>query len=375
MESKAAVLNHPTDLDGLTDGESITIETINIDSPTGEEVLVEIGAGSLCHTDVTIAYGKLDESYPMVMGHEGAGIVREVGDQVNSLSPGDHVVLGRTACGKCEFCRQGRSNICVKRKETQPTGALRTGAVRFSRDGSPVHHCHGVSSFTEHTLVTEDVAIKITDELPLEKATLLGCGVFTGAGAVLNTANVEAGSSLAIFGAGGVGLNAVQAAELCGATTIIVVDPIDEKREMAIEFGATHVIDPSERDPVEKIRDLTDRGVDYAFDIVGAESVAEQAIQSIAPLGTAVLVGTTGVGMNELNFDLNDFVTWEKNIVGSFNGSYSLQQAIPMLAELVTAGKLSLDPLITNTRPLEELPQAMVDLETKSEIRQVILPS
>lgn len=372
MDARAAVLHESTESGELSAEKPASIETIEVADPTGEEVLVDIHAASLCHTDVSIARGEMDRPFPLVMGHEGAGVVRAVGDDVETVSPGDHVVLGRMACGKCNYCVQGRSYLCVKRSESHRRGTLRTGHVRFSGDGGERHHCHGVSSFSEHTLVTEEVAIPITDELPLEKATLLGCGVFTGAGAVMNTADIEPGASVVVFGAGGVGLSAVQAAAIRGAGTIVAVDVVPEKLDIASTLGASHTIDASRDDPVDAVTEVTGGGADYAFEVVGNAAVAEQAIDVLAPAGTAVLVGTPPVGKHDLDVDLHEMVTSEKQMIGSFNGSYNLPLAIPDLAEMAAAGTLSLDALITDTKSLDEVNEAMADLETGSDIRQVI---
>ena len=374
MRSTAAVLNSPTDADDLAEAAPVTFDTIDVAEPTGEEVLVEITAASLCHTDVAITHGNLEESFPLIMGHEGAGRVHAVGEDVESVAPGDHVVLGRICCGKCAFCRDGHQQLCTKRTEARRNGTLRTGAIRFERNGTPVHHCHGVSSFSEYTLVTEEVAVKITDDLSPEHATLLGCGVFTGAGAVLNTADVEAGSSVVIFGAGGVGLSAVQGARLSSATDIISIDIVPEKLDIAAEVGANHTINPSAEDVVQRVDEITDGGADYSFEIVGNSRVAEQAVECLAPTGQTVLVGVPPAGKQNLAIDLYDMVVSEKEIAGSFNGSYSLPLAIPELADLVVKGKLRLNPLISDRRPLSELNEAMQTLESGTGIRQIIQP-
>lgn len=193
IESKAAVVHEPVESDDFSESRPASVETIGVANPTGEEELIEIGAGSLCHTDIAIALGNLDEPSPMAMGHEGAGIVREVGEEVDSVTSGDHVVLGRIACGQCHYCRMGRSNLCEVRTRSRQNGTRRTGDIRFSQDGLPLYYCHGVTSVPEYTIVTEEVAIPITHEVPLEQATLLDCGGFTGLGAVTNTAAVEPG--------------------------------------------------------------------------------------------------------------------------------------------------------------------------------------
>ena len=374
MEARAAVLEEPTESHAFSEERPATVGSIEIAEPSGEEVLIEIGAASLCHTDVAMALGHLKETYPLMMGHEGAGYVRAVGGNVESVRPGDQVVLGRMACGRCEYCQQGQSNLCKRRSEARQAGTLRTGAVRFSQNGEPVHHCHGVSSFSEHTLVTEEVAIGVTDDLPIEQASLLGCGVFTGAGAVMNTVDVEAGASVAVFGCGGVGLSAVQAASLRGAGEVIGVDIVPEKLERAERVGATRTVQSDEVDPVERIRELTDGGVDYAFEVVGNPTVIGQAVDSLAPLGTAVLVGVPPAGKHKTPLDFFDMVTGEQRIVGSFNGSYNLPIAIPRLAQLIVDDAFELEPLITGRRPIDEVNEAMEELETGTGVRQLIVP-
>lgn len=373
MRTRAAILETPVPSIDAAGGGPATIEEIEVDDPIGEEVLVEIAAASLCHTDVSIALGHLERPTPLVLGHEGAGVVRAVGDDVESVSPGDHVVLGRVACRKCEYCRIGRSNLCRVRTDTMFEGAIGNGSVKFSRDGETVYHCHGVSSFTTHTVVTEDVAVPITDAIPLEEATLLGCGVFTGVGAVTNTADIEAGASVVVFGCGGVGLSAIQGAAMRAAGEIIAVDVVAEKLTLAADVGATHTVDASTQDPVEAVRTYLDGGADYSFDAVGNETVIEQAIEMLAPLGTAVVIGT-GSGEVAPSFNISGFVTSEKRLLGSFNGSYDLRSAIPTLAELVVDGHLSLGAMITDTWHLGEINEAMASLEAGTNVRQVILP-
>lgn len=376
MDATAAVLREFTDADDFAAEAPAHIESIRVDDPGPEEVLVEMTASSLCHTDVTIARGGSDRPLPLVMGHEGTGVVRETGEEVDSVDPGDAVVLGRTTCGRCDQCRAGRGQHCIHRSRVHREGTLRTGGTRFSTgDGERLHHCHSVSSFSSHTVVTEEVAIPVTDELPPEQATLLGCGVFTGAGAALNSVDVGAGDSVAVFGAGGVGLSTVQGARIAGATQIIAVDLVPEKLDVAEAVGATHAVDSSSVDAVERVRELSDGGVDYAFEVVGHPGVAQQTIESLGPTGTSVLVGTPPAGPADLSVNLYDVVTSEKSIVGSFNGSYTLPLAIPKLAELAAAGKLQLEPLVSDRKPLAELNEAMHDLETGTGIRQIITHS
>ena len=373
MESEAAVLNEPADGDDLSGARPASVEPVTVAEPGPEEVLVAVAAAGLCHTDVSIARGEMDRPFPMVMGHEGAGVVEAVGEDVETVAPGDHVVLGRTTCGRCAYCRAGRAAMCEVRSRVHREGTLRTGGVRFSRGGEPVHHCHGVSSFSEYTVVTEEVAVPVTADLPLEQAPLLGCGVFTGFGAVANTADVEAGASVAVFGVGGVGLSAVQGARVRGAGEIIAVDLVPEKLERAKGLGATHGVDAGD-DPVERIREIVPGGVDYAVEAVGHPEVVTQAVASLSRTGTAVVVGTPPSGTHGIEVDLQGLVTGERSIVGSFNGSYALPLAIPRLAELAADGRLSLSGMITDTKPLAEVNEAMAALEAGGEVRQVLLP-
>lgn len=318
LESRATVLEQPVDdKTGFANSRPVSIDAVELADPQGEEVVVEIKATSLCHTDVGFTLGHFDVPYPLVLGHEGAGVVKAVGDSVRNLEVGDHVVLGRIACGRCEQCRAGHSNLCARRVPSNESGTLRTGTVPFSRDGDPVHHCLGVSSFTEYTLVTEGVAIRIPEELPTDRACLLGCGVFTGFGAVENTADVEIGSSVAIFGVGGVGLNGIQAAEICGADPIIAIDMVPEKLELAEELGATHTVDVNGTDPVEKTREICPDGVDYAFEMTGHSSVITQCVDAIGSRGEVIAVGIPPAGKESVDLDVYAMLFGEKAIRGS----------------------------------------------------------
>lgn len=373
-ESTAAVLEAPTDDHDFAESRPVSVETVEVKDPEGEEVLVEIKATSMCHTDVGFALGHFDVPYPLVLGHEGAGVVREVGDGVQGLEPGDHVVLGRVACGRCRRCREGLSHLCERRVPANETGRLRNGNVPFHRDGEPVHHCLGVSSFTEYTLVTQDVAVQVPEGLPFDRACLLGCGVFTGFGAVENTADIELGSSVVIFGAGGVGLNGVQAARIRDASTVVVVDLVDEKLELARDLGATHTINPRDEVPVERVREICPGGADYAFEMTGHEDVITQALDAVGSRGEVIVVGVPPFGHQPVDLDVYGMLFGEKAIRGSLSGSYNLSLAIPKLADLAVDGRLSLDPLVTDTRPMAEVNEAMAALEAGGQIRQLLVP-
>jgi alcohol dehydrogenase len=376
MQSTAAVLHETVEQSELSASKPARIQSINVEDPTDDEVLVDIKAASLCGTDIAIATGAFNEGVlPMVMGHECAGIVEHTGEDVESVEPGDHVVLGGIACGKCDRCMVGRSNICKKKFKAVREGTLKNGKMKFTNeDGNKLRHCNGVSAFSEHTIVTEDVVAKITDEIPSERATLLGCAIHTGSGAVMNTADVEPNSSVVIFGAGGVGLSGVQGAVIQSAKNIIVVDIVPEKLDIAKQLGATHTIDPTEEDVKEGVRSITNEGADYAFEMSGNASVFPLSVEVTKPLGTTVMVGNAPEGKHQLEMDLNQIHLNEKEIVGAINGSYYLKDAIPKLADMVVAGKLSLEEMITDTKSLDEVNQAMADHKAGTQIRQVILP-
>lgn len=374
MKTHAAVLRESIDATDLINASPVEIQTVDVDPPVETEVLVEIKAAGLCHTDVSIVRGHLEEQYPLIMGHEGAGIVRKVGEDVTSVQPGDHVALGRAACGTCDYCRQGQSYLCENRFPSQRNGTLRTGAIKFHVNDEVLHHCHSVSSFSEYTVVTEETAVPIHDEVPMDVASLLGCGVFTGVGAVTNTANIELGSSVAIFGVGGVGLCAVQGAALRSAQDIIAVDPQSEKLDLASELGATHTINPESEDPAGRIQHLTNGGVDYAFEITGLPKVLTQCVDVLSPTGTAVLVGIPPHGKQQIDLDIYDIVLSEKKIIGSLNGSYNLPIDITRLSELVAEGSLDLTPLITDKKPMSNINNALSELAEGDQIRQVLYP-
>ena len=374
MDSTAAVLHEPIDVADAEGADGLRLETVEVADPEGEEVLVEVGAASLCHSDVKMATGFIDLPYPMVMGHEGAGTVRAVGEAVTTVEPGDRVVLGRIICGRCAMCVSGRSNLCTQRADAGVAGTLRNGAQRFSRDGEAYHHCFGVSSFSRYTVVNEEAAVGIPDDIPIEQASLLGCGVFTGFGAVTQTADIEVGSSVAVFGAGGVGLSAVQGARVAGAAEVILVDLVAEKLPIGEAMGATHTIDASEVDAVEAITEYTDGGVDYAFDAVGGIPTIEDAYHSLAPTGPAVIIGGPPGGVQTPELELQPLVYAEKTLTGSWNGSFNTAHAIPMLAELLRAGRIDAEPMISSTQPLDELPRVLAGQEDGGGIRHVLYP-
>src|SRR5579872_3741567 len=292
---KAAVFHGPH--------QPLTIEEIDIDDPQDHEVLLRTAATGVCHSDLHFVEGLYPHPVPAILGHEAAGIVEKVGKSVTYLKPGDHVISCPSVfCGFCEECMSGHPNRCTNRQATQRP---KDGKARLSQKGAPVRQFSDLSTYAEKMLVHENALVKIIDEMPLDRAALIGCGVVTGVGAVLNTAKIEPGSTVAVFGCGGVGIAAIQGARIAGARMIIAVDQFESKLAMAKRFGATHTVDASNTDAVEAIRKLTTEGpeeapvveglgpsggVDYAFEAVGVAKLAEQCFQSIKPGGTATVI-------------------------------------------------------------------------------------
>jgi NDMA-dependent alcohol dehydrogenase len=365
MKTRAAVLFEPH--------QPLQVLELDLDPPRVGEVLVRMAAGGVCHSDLHVMKGELAAPLPGVLGHEGSGIVEAVGEGVTSVAPGDHVIpLWRLSCGRCEFCGGGRPALCVAGTGMRRSGNLPDGTTRFSLDGRSVKHYAGVSTFALHTVVPEGALLKIPHDVPLDRAALLGCAVVTGFGAVVNAARVRPGDMVAIFGCGGVGLNAVQAAALAGATRVIGVDRVAAKLEYATRFGATDVIDASRMDPSAVIRELTDgRGVDFAFDVVGVPSATRQAYDSLARRGTIVIVGIAATGV-ETPLPMQSLMYEERTVIGSLYGSGSPRQDIMKLIELYRRGKLKLDELLTRTYPLEQINEAYAALERGEVARSVV---
>ncbi len=357
--AKAAVLN------GIR--EPLAVETLAVRAPRTDEVLVRLGASGVCHSDLHAITGDLPMPLPTVLGHEGAGVVEAVGSGVRRVKEGDHVVLNWVPyCGGCWYCQSGRAYLCE-------TGYVRAiGAEVFKRDDATVTQFAGVGSMSEYTVVPETAAIPIDKDIPLDRACLVGCGVMTGVGAVMNTARVAPGEAVAVFGAGGVGLNVIQGAVLCGANPIIAVDLNERKLGFAKQFGATHVVNGGNGDPVDAIKELTDgRGVDYAFEVIGRPEVVTQAFMATRRGGKAVVVGVPPVsGMFELPGFL--FPLAEKSLIGSLYGSADMARDVPRLLGLYRAGKLKLDELVTRRFRIEQVGDAFDALEKGEVARGVI---
>ncbi len=351
----------------------LVIEDIEVPEPEEGEVLVKLVATGVCHTDLHPIKGDFPVPLPIVLGHEGAGIVKKVGKGVTSVKPGDHVVLSvMPYCGRCRYCLIGKPYLCIVAWPTIFGGTLLNGAKRLrKKDGQELNHFFGQSSFAEYALVYETTVVKIRDDAPLDKVALFGCGVTTGVGAVVNTAKVEAGATVAIFGCGGVGLSGIMACKMVGAGKIIAVDVVDKKLEFAREFGATHTINASKEDPVQKIKELTVFGADYSFEFVGNVNVMAQAFDTTCPGGKTIIIGGAPVGQ-KVSLDAMSILT-EKMLLGTAGGSLRPAIDIPRYVELYMEKKLDLDRLITKRFPLEEINKAFEAMEKGEVARSVIV--
>ncbi len=353
--------------------EPLKVEAVDLDSPKAAEVRVKIAANGVCHSDYSVVHGVLGSPLPVVPGHEGAGIVDEVGSGVTMVKPGDHVVLSLAPyCGHCYYCSIGRPILCGNTSRVLAKGTMVDGSCRLRKNGQSIHHMAGISSFAEYAVVAENSCIKIADEVPLDKACLVGCGVMTGVGAAINTAKVEPGSSAVVIGCGGVGLNVIQGCALAGAEIIVGVDLLDNKLEFARQFGATHTINPSRQDLFKTVRSLTEgRGSDYAFEVIGLSKTAEQAYACTRPGGTTVIVGAAA-RKDHVSIPMASFLT-EKTIKGSGYGSSRPHFDIPRLINLYMKKKLKLDELITRTYSLDQVNEAMTALEKGEVARGVVV--
>ncbi len=346
----------------------IEIEDVEISKPGPHEVLVRTAAAGICHSDLHFQTGDYFYPMPCVLGHESAGVVEEVGSQVNYVAPGDHVISCLSVfCGHCEYCLSGRPALCTK-------DGLRRGAdepPRLSQKGEVMHQFLDLSSYAEQLLVHENALVKVTKDIPLDRAALIGCGVQTGVGAVFNTARIEAGSTVAIVGCGGVGLNAVQGAAIAGAGRVIAVDMSEGKLELARKFGATDVVNAKDADPVAQIRELTGGGVEYSFEAIGLKQTAEQCFDMLRPGGTATVIGMIPIGAKvELNGV--DFLA-EKKIQGSTMGSNRFRTDMPRYIDMYLKGKLNLDDLVSRRLKLEEIQDGFDALLRGEVARSVIV--
>ncbi|MFN5538612.1 MAG: S-(hydroxymethyl)glutathione dehydrogenase/class III alcohol dehydrogenase [Candidatus Melainabacteria bacterium] len=372
MKVKAAVAWAPK--------QPLSIETVDLEGPKKGEVLVRIIASGVCHTDAYTLSGVDPEGlFPVILGHEGAGIVEEVGEGVTSLKKGDHVIpLYTPECGTCKFCLSGKTNLCQRIRETQGRGVMPDGTSRFSKDGKPIFHYMGTSTFAEYTVTAEISLAKIDPKAPLDKVCLLGCGVTTGIGAVLNTAKVEKNSNVIVFGIGGIGLSVIQGAKMAKAKRIIAVDINNSKKDIAFKFGATDFVNPNEIESreiktniVDYLVKMTDGGADYSFECVGNTKLMRQALECCHKgWGQSIIIGVAGAGeeISTRPFQLVTGRVWKGSAFGGVKGRTEL----PGYVDRYMAGEINLDDLITYKMPIEEINQAFDLMHSGKSIRSVV---
>ena len=353
----------------------LSIETVDLDGPRAGEVLVEIKATGVCHTDAYTLSGADPEGlFPAILGHEGAGIVAEVGAGVTSVKAGDRVIpLYIPECRNCEYCLSRKTNLCQAIRLTQGQGVMPDGTSRFSIDGQKLYHYMGTSTFANYTVLPEIAVAKIREDAPFDKVCLIGCGVTTGIGAVINTAKVEPGSNVVVFGLGGVGLNVIQAARMVGANMIVGVDLNPNKREMAEKFGMTHFVNPREveGDLVPYLVDLTKGGADYSFECIGNINVMRQALECCHKgWGVSVIVGVAGAGqeISTRPFQLVTGRVWKGTAFGGAKG----RTDVPKIVDWYMDGKIDIDSLVTQVMPIDKINEAF-DLMHKGEVIRTVL--
>jgi S-(hydroxymethyl)glutathione dehydrogenase/alcohol dehydrogenase len=356
-------------------GKPLVVETVDLDPPQAGEVLVEMRATGVCHTDEFTRSGADPEGlFPVIFGHEGAGIVREVGAGVSSVSPGDHVILLYTPeCRACKSCLSRKTNLCTAIRATQGKGVMPDGNSRFSIGGTKIHHYMGCSSFAQHTVLPEIAVAKVRSDAPFDKICYVGCGVTTGIGAVLYTAKVEPGANVVVFGLGGIGLNVVQGARMVGADRIIGVDVNPAREALGRRLGMTHFVNPNEvgKDLVAHLVELTQGGADYSFECVGNVNLMRQALECChRGWGVSVIIGVAGSGHEIATrpFQLVTGRTWKGTAFGGARG----RSDVPKIVDWYMQGKIEIDSLITHKLPLERINEAFDLMHEGRSIRTVI---
>lgn len=368
MKVKAAI--------ALEAGKPLQIEEVDLEGPKAGEVMVEIKATGICHTDhFTLSGADPEGLFPAVLGHEGAGVVVEVGAGVNSVKVGDHVIpLYTPECRQCEYCLSGKTNLCQAIRVTQGQGLMPDGTSRFSLNGKTLYHYMGTSTFANYTVLPEIAVAKIRSDAPFDKVCYIGCGVTTGIGAVINTAKVEPGANVVVFGLGGIGLNVIQGARMVGANIIVGVDTNAKKRALAEKFGMTHFVNPKEvkGDLVAHIVDVTKGGADYSFECIGNVETMRQALECCHKgWGESVIIGVAGAGqeISTRPFQLVTGRVWRGTAFGGARG----RTEVPRIVDWYMDGKINIDDLITHTMPLQEINNAFHLMEKGESIRSVVL--
>jgi S-(hydroxymethyl)glutathione dehydrogenase/alcohol dehydrogenase len=356
--------------------EPIDIRHVDLAAPGAGEVEVTIAAAGVCHSDLHMVRGEWNHRTPVVLGHEGSGVVSALADDVHGLAVGDHVVLSWVpSCNACRYCLAGRPAQCQKAATVIAVdGTMFDGTSRLSLDGGECFHYLGVSSYAEKAIVPASGAIKVRADAPLDVIAIVGCAVATGVGAVRNTAAVPHGATVAVIGCGGVGLSCVQGARLAGASRIVAVDVVPAKLDLARRLGATDTVDASATDAVAALRELVPEGLDFVFDAIGAIATTQQAIAALGMGGAAVVVGLPPAG-STASFEPLALAEADQRILGSNYGSCVPRRDIPQLVDLYMSGDLNLDDMVSARRPLEDAAQALDDLATGGALRQLLLPN
>ena len=352
---KAAILHKPHT--------RVSVEDVDIESPHEGEVLLDIVGAGVCHSDYHYVDGHITpRGLPLVMGHEGAGVVREVGPGVTSVQVGDKIILSLDAmCGYCRNCSEGSPALCETHQGGVPSRISKNGTIYY----------HGRPTYTEQSVVLADACVKVPDDTDLRIACLISCGVITGIGAVVNRAKVEAGATMAVFGCGGVGLNVIQGGVLASAGKIIAVDKVPYKLELAEQFGATHFVNADKEDPVQRIMEITGGGADYAFEVVGFPALVRQAFESVRTTGVAIVVGVQPTGQ-DISVDGADLLR-DRAIMGSWHGAARARVDFLWILDLYRQGKIKLDELVSRFRPLDEINEAFEDMVQGKVARTVLV--
>lgn len=357
-------------------GKPLSIETVDLEGPQAGEVLVEIKATGICHTDeFTLSGADPEGAFPAILGHEGAGVVVEVGAGVKSVRPGDHVIpLYTPECRECEYCLHPKTNLCQAIRSTQGQGVMPDGTSRFSLNGEKILHYMGTSTFSNFTVLPEIAVAKVRPDAPFDKICYIGCGVTTGIGAVVNTAKVEPGANVVVFGLGGIGLNVIQGARMVGANKIVGVDINPSKKAMAERFGMTHFVNPKEveGDLVPYLVELTGGGADYSFECIGRTDTMRQALECCHKgWGESIIIGVAGAGQEIATrpFQLVTGRVWKGTAFGGARG----RTDVPRIVDWYMDGKIEIDPMITHTLPLTEINTAFDLMHAGESIRSVVL--
>ncbi|MDA9619625.1 S-(hydroxymethyl)glutathione dehydrogenase/class III alcohol dehydrogenase [Alphaproteobacteria bacterium] len=366
METKAAV--------AFKAGAPLSIETVTLEGPRAGEVMVELKATGICHTDAfTLSGDDPEGDFPAILGHEGAGIVVEIGEGVTSVEVGDHVIpLYTPECRECDYCLHPKTNLCQKIRETQGAGLMPDGTSRFKLDGEPILHYMGCSTFSNHTVLPEIAVAKVRKDADFEKICYIGCGVTTGVGAVAFDAKVEPGSNVVVFGLGGIGLNVIQGARMVGANKIIGVDINPARIEIAKKFGMTDFLNPKDCDIMEAIMDLTNGGADYSFECIGNINTMRQALECCHKgWGESIIIGVAGAGqeISTRPFQLVTGRVWRGSAFGGARG----RTDVPKIVDWYMDGKINIDDLITHTMPLDEINNAFDLMHEGKSIRSVVV--